>query len=216
VIGNFLTRALNHAAIYLILQRATGADRLRRLCVEVLRPRAGERFLDIGCGPAYLLDYLPDVTYVGFDTEPRYIAYARRHYGARATFYCEAFTEAHASGLPPFDAVLLMGILHHLSDGEAGALLGRIGRVLRRGGRVISLDPCFDRDSSRIAHVVAALDRGRFVRDERGYENLVRPYFARVDSHVVHNVGRLPSTEIVMHITEPAARLGGAGGRRGP
>jgi SAM-dependent methyltransferase len=63
---------------YVAIQRALGADRLRRICLdEVLLLREGERVLDFGCGPGYVLNYMLRVDCVGVDTDPRCIDYAK-------------------------------------------------------------------------------------------------------------------------------------------
>lgn len=201
--GKYLNSILSYTTAYLALQKAFGADRLRRVCVEILAPHPGERILDIGCGPAYILDYLPTVTYYGFDTEQRYIDYARQKYGDKGYFYCAQFTEEHAETLELFDAVMFMGLLHHLPDDACHNVVNLVSRTLKAGGRVVTLDPCFVDGQSTIARFVASHDRGRFVRDERGYLALVEAHFSEVKSRVVHNVGRLPSTEIIMHLTKP-------------
>jgi SAM-dependent methyltransferase len=36
------------------------------------------RVLDIGCGPAYIVEYLRGATYFGFDINSRCIAYAQK------------------------------------------------------------------------------------------------------------------------------------------
>jgi SAM-dependent methyltransferase len=78
---------LRSPSLYVRWQRILGAYRLRQICLDdVLKLRAGERVLDIGCGPGYILDYMPKVDYVGFDTEPRYIEYAIEHYADRGRF----------------------------------------------------------------------------------------------------------------------------------
>lgn len=201
-----LYRTLSWSALYLTTQKLFGAHRLRRLCVGILDARNGERVLDVGCGPAYILDYLPSVAYYGFDAEPRYIRHARRRYGSRGSFAAEPVTAARLAGLPPFDGILLMGLLHHLPDDHCRQVLALLSSALTPGGRVVTLDPCFVAGQSRIARFVAAHDRGRYVRDEPGYRRLVDPSFAEVDVRVVHNVGRLPSTEIIMRLSAPCAR----------
>lgn len=201
--GNYFKNLLSHTTAYLAVQRLFGADRLRRVCVDILAPRQGEHILDVGCGPAYILDYMPPITYHGFDTEQRYIDYARQKYADRGHFYCEPYTAEHAKRLEPFDGVMLMGLLHHLSDDMCHEVLDLIARSLKPGGRVVTLDPCFVDGQSAIARYVAAHDRGQFVRDEPSYAGLVERHFSGVERKVVHNVGRLPSTEIIMRLTGP-------------
>ena len=199
-----LHRALGHPIAYLWLQRALGADRLRRLSLDrFARLRSGERVLDLGCGPGHIRDLMPDVDYVGFDTEQRYIAYAQKRYAGRGVFYCEVFTQHHADTLEPFDAILLLGVLHHLDDPTCLELMRLLGRSLKPGGRVITVDPCFTPGQSSFARRVAENDRGRFVRTAEGYDELVRHSFGGLSSEIVHNVCRIPSTERIMCLTNP-------------
>src|SRR5436190_23144807 len=64
-----------------------GISRTRRvLAEEFIRAKSGERLLDIGCGTAEILDYLPEVEYLGFDQNESYIRAARKRYGPRGSF----------------------------------------------------------------------------------------------------------------------------------
>ncbi|MCC7110999.1 MAG: class I SAM-dependent methyltransferase, partial [Deltaproteobacteria bacterium] len=82
-----LRRLLNDPRVYVVTQRILTSDsRTRRWVDELLRPRAGQRVLDIGCGPADLLRFLPNVDYVGFDSSADYIEAARARFGARGRF----------------------------------------------------------------------------------------------------------------------------------
>src|ERR1035438_2359647 len=53
------------------------AYRSRVLVEEYIRPRPGDRILDIGCGPGNMLPYLPECRYTGFDVNQSYITSAR-------------------------------------------------------------------------------------------------------------------------------------------
>lgn len=191
-----------HPRVYLGIQNALGASRLRTICMEQFaKPQPGERVLDLGCGPGYILEYLPHVEYFGFDTEQRYIDYARKHYGARGRFHCEVFSEETAARMEQFDVILLMGLIHHIDDKSASSLLHLVSRSLKPHGRAVTLDPCFTDDQSRIARFVARSDRGRFVRTAEQYDSLAKPHFDGVSAVVMHNVCRIPSTERIMLLT---------------
>jgi SAM-dependent methyltransferase len=195
---------LRSPVVYIGWQRVLGADRLRRICLDrFIQLREGERVLDIGCGPGYVLDFMPSVDYVGFDIEPSYIAYAKKHYANRGSFFCEHFSQAHVTKFLPFDAIMLFGIIHHMDDAVAGSLLGLLAECLAPNGRIVTLDPCFTSGQSRISRWVAQVDRGSFVREEHAYRRLGGEHFATVEDSLISNVCRIPSTELIMRLRDP-------------
>src|SRR5690349_4371496 len=77
--------------VYSSFARLIGATRGRQLYVQRhVRPRTGDRILDIGCGPADILEALPPVDYHGFDLSAAYIDSARQRFGGRGHFHVEA------------------------------------------------------------------------------------------------------------------------------
>jgi SAM-dependent methyltransferase len=192
---------LERPALYRLFARVVGAERGRSLYVnQHVRPHAGDRILDIGCGPGDILDHLPAVDYVGFDMNPSYIESARTRYGSRGQFNCTRVSDAgvFADQEETFDIVLATGILHHLDDAEAGELFGIAARALRKGGRLVTLDGCFVDGQSRVARHLLSNDRGRFVRRAEGYVGLARRAFDSVAAEVREDLLRIPCTHIVL------------------
>lgn len=206
---SLISRSFLHALFrsprgYIRWQRILAADRLRRICLnEFLKLRGGERVLDVGCGPGHILEDMPRVDYVGLDIEPSYILYAKEHYSNRGQFFCEHLTPAHVKRFAPFDAILLLGIIHHLEDSAVENLLGLVAKCLAPHGRVVTLDPCFTASQSCISRWVAQADRGRFVRDEKAYRWLADRQFMGVEASLLRNVCRIPSTELIMRLSQP-------------
>jgi SAM-dependent methyltransferase len=198
-----VNRLLRSPRLYVLLQKALGADRLRYRCLDELSAMPGETVLDVGCGPAYYFERLGDVRYFGFDTEPRYVAYAQRHWGDRAHFRCGVFTEAHLSELPPIDNALLLGLLHHLSDIESRALLGLVARALSPAGVVVSVDTCMEPGQGRISRWMMENDRGGYVRRPEEFVALARGTFGDVSGEAWSGMTRLPSTFWMMRMTAP-------------
>jgi SAM-dependent methyltransferase len=195
---------LGHHALYIALQKAVGADRLRYRCLDELALKDGDTVIDVGCGPAYYFGRLPRVTYFGFDTHARYIEHARTRWGSdRAEFWCETFGEEHLAKIPPADAVLLLGLLHHISDDDSRYLLTVAGKALAPGGRVIAVDTCREPRQGRISRWMSDNDRGEYVRTPEAFEALARDAFADVDGQVVDDATRVPSSFWMMRMRQP-------------
>jgi len=192
---------LEKPALYQLFSRIVGAESSRAAFVEAyVRPREGDSVLDVGCGPADILDHLPRVSYFGFDISPSYIESARSRYGDRGRFFCERVSEARtfSEREGTFDIVLAIGILHHLDDAEARDLFDIARRALRPGGRLVTLDPCYVTGQSAIARYLASRDRGEFVRTEPQYRALAQPALREVKSTVRHDLLRMPYTHIIL------------------
>jgi len=189
---------------YVAFQRGIGADRLRDLCITASGVGPGDTVVDIGCGPAYYFDRLPQpVTYVGFDTDRVYIDWARGRYGDRGTFYCGVFDAEQAALLPPVDVVLLLGLLHHLSDADAGAVLDLTAGILAPGGRVVSVDTCFEAAQGRVSRWVSDNDRGEFVRPSHEFAALAERRFESVEVTPLSHTLRMPAAFCMMRMTRP-------------
>jgi len=196
---------LSVASIYDLSQRLVGADSLRRTIVsEYLIAGAHRRILDIGCGTAEILRFLPDdVEYIGFDASTEYIESARRRFGSRGSFFAKLVTEADLGTLGQFDLVLALSLLHHLSDPEARHVFSLGALAIADGGRMFTNDACLVPDQSRIARAVIDLDRGMNVRSPDGYRALAEPYFEQVTAVVRHDLLRIPYSHALLTCAEP-------------
>lgn len=193
------------AALYVLSQRLVGADLARQQCLAELAPKAGQRILDIGCGPAYYLGTLPPCEYHGFDTDRAQIASARAHFGDRGTFYDEPYTEAHQQKLGLFDGIMLLGLLHHLDDSEVRGLLQLVTRSMRPGARVVTLDTAFFQGQSAIAVALAKRDKGKFVRPIERFRAFAEEAFEGVQDRIVGDTLRIPSSHYMMVLERPRA-----------
>jgi len=171
---------LRSPLIYMAFQRLVGGIYARDICLRIIDLQPGERVLDIGCGPAYYLKNMPPLEYVGFDTDSRYIEYARSRFSSYGTFFCEEFGEEQAQSLGRFDCVMLMGLLHHLDDVACNRLLTLVGSVLKPYGRVVALDTIVHNDQHPFARYLAINDRGKYVRHPTEFLKLAEASFESV------------------------------------
>jgi len=191
---------LSHPAMYNFTQNSLGVRKARRILSRDYMPeKSALRMLDIGCGTAEILEFLPeDLDYVGFDASEAYIKHAKQRFGTRGSFSAGLVGDRELDHLGKFDVVLAFGVLHHLDDDDAQRLFALAARALHSDGVLLTVDPCFVPGQPRLAHWLIAHDRGQNVRNESGYRQLATQYFAHVESTPRHDFLRLPYTYLVM------------------
>ncbi len=172
-------------------------ERSRILVRDYIRPQAGDRILEIGCGPGTIVPYLPETEYVGFDLSEEYIEQARKKY-PRAKFVCERVSQYTLPQRSYFDIALALGIVHHLDDSEALQLFTIAHEALKPGGKLVTLDGVWAKDQSRSARYLLARDRGQFVRTLDQYVKLASQVFRSVKSSVRHDLLRIPYTHLIL------------------
>ena len=190
---------LSHPRIYDLFQNIMGArSRRREFSTNFIRACPGNRLLDVGCGTAQILDYLPEgVDYWGYDINPEYIATAQAKFDGKQRFACRLIEESEIAGMPPFDIVLAIGLLHHLDDETARNILRLSKLALKPAGRFVSIDPVFTVGQNHMARFLIRADRGQNVRTAEGYSALVRHEFHLVKGIVRHRIW-IPYTHFLM------------------
>ena len=191
---------LSHTYLYILIQYLMGWHNKYRMYVkDFLPPLDNKRILDIGCGCAEILKFMPlSSIYVGYDMNTGYINYARKKYGDRATFHNQRVSTMNLEDAGRFDIVLADGLLHHLSDKEAHDLFNIAHLALRDDGFLFTADPTIVPDQSWIDRLICTSDRGRHVRSPEAYEEIARGVFPRIDVHVIKNVSNRPQTGCFM------------------
>src|SRR3954468_20792679 len=121
-------------------------DTFTEFLVETLRPRAGKRILDVGCGTgiaevSLARTRLSQVELFGVDLvveRVRAAADAARGINARVSY-----AAADAKHLPfadsQFDSTYCVAVLQHIRD--VGRAVGELARVTRPGGRLLIVEP---------------------------------------------------------------------------
>jgi SAM-dependent methyltransferase len=189
-------RILEHPRLYSWYREFAAGRRERAVFAqEYVRARPGNRILDVGCGPADLLEDLPEqVVYFGADTAQRYIDDAKRRFAGRGEFFCRTLDVPFVDelGANSFDIVIAHGLLHHLDDREVAGVYEVVNRALVPGGRLVTLDGCYAENQSLIVRALLAADRGKYVRDQESYLALSRRAFREVTGSLRSDLHRIP------------------------
>ena len=129
-------------------------DDFTEFLAETLKPRPGNRILDVGCGEglgevAIGRLHLSQIRLVGIDIVVSKAAQARRE--TKAHNQRAAFAAGDAVCLPfvndAFDSTYCVAVLQHVADIETA--VREFARVTRAGGRVVAVEPD---NANRYAH----------------------------------------------------------------
>jgi ubiquinone/menaquinone biosynthesis C-methylase UbiE len=198
-----LKRLLTNPRFYELFQKFLGGDNAKKWLVKnVWAPRSGDVIVDIGCGSGNILEYLPpDIQYLGIDTSEEYIRSARRRFAAGGTFFlgtAQDFVNQNNSYFGSADLVLCNGLLHHLSDCEALEVLELSKRIMKSDGRLVCLEATFLARQTRLSKWILNRDRGKHIRSEQEWKNLIGQAFESYSTHILTGLIRIPYTHIVI------------------
>jgi len=175
---------LNVPFIYDSYQEIVGGNLIRRkFVVDYVRAKPGDTVVDIGCGPAQLLRWLPEMNYIGFDTNTKYIDLAQKAYGHRGLFLVGDTKKLETDGrLLNADIVICCTMLHHLDDAQVLHVMRFAHKILKPGGRLVCCEPCLAPDHGVFRDWMMSLDRGLYIRSEEGYRKLVTQAFPNIST----------------------------------
>jgi SAM-dependent methyltransferase len=196
-LGSLYQRVLGHPFVYnQVRPRVLGGIDMTPL-YERLRG-ARHTILDVGCGTGDALRYLTDFDeYVGYDTDPVAVDYMRQTYGHMPHVRIEhgLVTAREVKEIAP-TAAILAGVLHHVPDDYARALLDTL-QASSRLARVVTQDIVYV-PGRYVNNVLSWLDRGKFCRPKEGYESIAHSAGLRIEASDL--VPSHPSNRFVVYL----------------
>lgn len=183
---------------YQAFHRILGTSNLRSHYVNhFVQPKAKEVIVDIGCGPADILNYLGEVRYIGIDYNLEYIEQARKRW-PNAEFHHAGVENLQNLDLPKADCVMANAVLHHLNDAQALNLYRASARLMGAVSRFCSMDNFISVDQHFISRYLIMNDRGQHVRSPDAYSALCSDRFIVEKREVREDLLRVPYSIVML------------------
>lgn len=162
---------------------------------EHLFVKGGEKILDVGCGTSSILALLPgNIDYTGIDISKIYLEKASSTYRNRGKWIQGCVDELPALiGLEErFDVVMANGVLHHIDDSDIQALSSTVHKLLKDGGRFVTIDCCYTHKQGRLSRFLTSLDRGKHVRRPEHYKRLIDANLWKIKQSIRNDMSKTP------------------------
>ncbi len=200
---NSIATLLRVPFMYRLSQLLFGARSIKKYIFKnYWTSHPGMKILDVGCGPAQDRDLLGnDVYWTGLETSEQYVRSVTNSLRLNDAIFQGDVSTLLDLKIRNFDVVLLSGVLHHLSDELAKALLSDCTKVLVPNGRIFTIDPVRVPGASILEKYLIDSDRGKFVRSNEEYDRLIPHTFSQKSVEIVKNVGLLPQSTRVAIIS---------------
>lgn len=151
---------------------------IRKIIGDILKEQKYNSVLDFGCGIGILAPLFSPKQYLGFDIDARAIAYAKNKY-PKYSFQIGDATKLRLhkrslSSNKKFDLIMVVGVLHHLSDQEARLALRSAKLLLASKGTIVAIEAISPIYRWNIfGHILRSLDKGHYVRTVGSYRLLI-------------------------------------------
>lgn len=194
-----LYRLVKLPAFYKGLMSLLGSDTaIKRYVDEMLRPEPGTKMLDVGCGPASVLAYLPAINYTGIDLNRPHIEFATQRYGQRGRFIVGHAAEELRQEAASFDLINVSALLHHLDDNECEKLFQSLKPLLKPSGRIVTIDNVWLPNQRLAVKIINRMDSGLNIRTPDGYARLLEKNGFHVETTIFNDLLRVPYDHICM------------------
>ncbi|MBI3955145.1 class I SAM-dependent methyltransferase [Candidatus Gottesmanbacteria bacterium] len=133
-------------------------EKTKKFIIENYKNAFCKSVIDIGCGTGDFCTLFNPDEYLGVDINKKYIDFAIANYPSYK--FLQSNILKHNLNHKSYDASILVGLLHHLTDSETKTMLGKIVKGTKKIIIVVDLNPY----NSLIKRLLIDIDRGKYVR----------------------------------------------------
>ncbi len=133
-----------------------------------------KKVLDFGCGTGSNSFIFDPEYYLGVDVDTGRIDLAcQLHPGYTFQYLEDGKIKAPDQS---FDMIVILAVIHHVSDKDFISYLDELKRVLKPGGVIVSIEPVLDIKTPLNNWFMNFFDDGRYIRFENQYRELFKEF----------------------------------------
>ncbi len=169
---------LSQPAVFNLIRKPSAGDQeeVKQFVSSNVKKYGAKTVLDVGCGTGDYVSSIPvSAEYLGIDTSKEYLSYAKNLFkSTNRKFLFQDAVEAKFYKGRKFDVVILISILHHLSDKELAIILPQVKKVTQKAVIVTDIIPD---PNGWLPKQLVKLDRGQYVRSKEEKLKILKKYF---------------------------------------
>ncbi|OGH18551.1 MAG: hypothetical protein A3F31_05065 [Candidatus Levybacteria bacterium RIFCSPHIGHO2_12_FULL_38_12] len=148
---------------------------LKKIIRKELPIRNNTKILDIGCGTGILSQYFSNADYIGIDIDQNLIDFAKKKYPYKfITMSGDKITFPSNS----FDAILIVGVIHHMNNNVSTNVLLHMKRILRKNGKALIIEAIPPIDAINFpGRLLRYFDEGHHIRNFQDYNVMFKKKF---------------------------------------
>lgn len=164
-----------YSIFYRIIQRILLKRSLYDDFLKVLKTENIKQIVEIGCADSIILKKLnKDINYDGFDVDDDFIEKSKKKYLKNKNYNFEN-KSIHKINFDKYDKektiILLIGVFHHVDDDYI-----KIFTEKTKFFKVYGVDAVRLNDQKFFTKILLDLDKGKFIRSEKRYKDLLEGY----------------------------------------
>lgn len=191
---------LNIPFIYIFIQNIFAHKKTKNFWNKMIGNIKDKNILDVGCGPGKDSLSFKGANYIGIDISKEYIDEAKNKYSSFGKFYHLSIEEIESLQFSEFDIIILKGVIHHLNDNQLLDFLEKVQNKLSSQAKILTSDPVFTKKQNFISKKLISLDRGKNVRFDHEYDQLIEGSNFKIKSSTLIKQNFPPYQRYLMEI----------------